>query len=146
MKGCENGAVEPSTAGVKDDLLRETAGCLPASRHEEIAMIVDPADRAIVKWALDHAAPFYYANERDLPQPCLKVQCGCVTAFFSQGKLTRVQARADSALFGEMFCEFAQLFELCGRPDSLMEEDAAVIGAPSRLWRSDPPGYEPNVG
>jgi hypothetical protein len=111
----------------------------PQDCREEVAVIVDPADRAIVKWALDRAAAFYYARERDLPQPCLKVQCGCVTAYFSRGRLTRLQAHADSGLFDEMFCELAQLFELCGRALSFVDEDAAVIEGPRGLRFGDPP-------
>lgn len=111
----------------------------PQYGREEVAVIVDPADRPIVKWALDRAAAFYYARERDLPQPCLKVQCGCVTAYFWRGRLTRLQAHADSGLFDEMFCELAQLFELCGRPASFVDDDAELIEGPRGLRFGDPP-------
>ena len=60
-------------------------------------MIVASEDRAIVEWALNRAAPFYYAREPDLPDPCLKVHRGHVTAYFSGGQLARPANGAATA-------------------------------------------------
>lgn len=75
-------------------------------------MLVDPADRHVVEWAARHASPCYYTNEPGLPSPCLKVQCGAVTAYFSQGRLARLWAQADSPLLGDMFKSLTQIFAL----------------------------------
>ena len=79
-------------------------------------MIVEPADRDIVKWAVDHAVPCYYTREQGLPTPCLKIHCGHVTAFFCRGRLTRLWAHADHAFLDDMFAELTQLFALCVSP------------------------------
>ena len=76
-------------------------------------MIVEPADRDIVKWAVDHSVPCYYASESGLPAPCLKLQCGHVTAFFCRGQLTRLWAQADYEFVDQMFAELTEMFRLC---------------------------------
>jgi hypothetical protein len=76
-------------------------------------MLVHPADRVIVKWAMDHSAPHYYTSEADLPSPCLKVQCGYVTAYFHEGELVRLWAHADGECLDDMFVQMTQLFGLC---------------------------------
>ena len=76
-------------------------------------MVVEPADQDIVAWANGRSSPWYYIAERGLPQPCLKVQCGHVTAFFHRGRLTRLWAHADGPLLDDMFAELTQVFGLC---------------------------------
>ncbi len=78
-------------------------------------MIIESADRDIVKWAVDHAVPWYYTRESDLPQPCLKLQCGHVTAYFHRGALTRLWMQADRDFFDDMFMELTRLFNMCTR-------------------------------
>ncbi len=79
-------------------------------------MTENPADSRVIEWARQRAAPHYYTDEANLPTPCLKVQCGHVTAYFCQGRLTRLWAHADSDLLDEMFAELTQLFSLYPRP------------------------------
>jgi hypothetical protein len=78
-------------------------------------MIVEPGDMEIVKWAVDRAKPCYYTREQGLPQPCLKVHCGNVTAYFCQGELTRLWAHADGGLLEDMFGELLQILRFAGR-------------------------------
>ncbi|HEY3245194.1 MAG TPA: hypothetical protein VGM03_17775 [Phycisphaerae bacterium] len=85
-------------------------------------MIVHPADRDIVKWAMDRSAPYYYTREQELPQPCLKVHCGHVTAYFFQGALVRVWAHADEPALEDMFVELGQLLALCEGNDPAPDE------------------------
>ncbi len=80
-------------------------------------MIVHPADRNIVKWAIDHSSPCYYTREPDLPNPCLKVQCGHVTAYFCRGRLARLWAHADGDQFDDMFADMTQILRFFGHPN-----------------------------
>jgi hypothetical protein len=87
-------------------------------------MIVHPADREIVNWALDRAAPWYYTHEHELPQPCLKVHCGHVTAYFCRGALVRVWAHADEPLLDDMFAQLSELLTLCSQDDAEAPRDS----------------------
>jgi hypothetical protein len=78
-------------------------------------MIVEPGDREIVRWAAERSLPCYYASERGLPDPCLKVHCGHVTAYFCRGRLSRLWAHADGACLDEMFAGLTDVFALCAR-------------------------------
>ncbi len=80
-------------------------------------MIVDPQDKRIVKWAVDRCSPWYYTKEEGLPDPCLKVHCGYVTAYFTKGRLQRILTHADRKGMDDMFAELMQVFALCAEPD-----------------------------
>ncbi len=81
--------------------------------------MIDPHDHHITQWAARRGSPWYYTQERGLPSPCLKVQCGYVTAYFHQGRLVRLWAQADSAGLNELFMELTQIFRLKTGPDPL---------------------------
>ncbi len=86
-------------------------------------MIVEPADREIVKWAVDRLIPWYYTSERGLPPPCLTLHLGHVTAYFRRGRLVRVRTHSDEDGFDDMFSEFLVLFDLCGQWRRIQVED-----------------------
>ncbi len=86
-------------------------------------MIVEPADREIVKWAVDRLVPWYYTRERGLDRPCLSVHFGHVTAYFCRGRLKRIRTHSDADGFDDMFSEFLVLFELCGQSRTVRVED-----------------------
>lgn len=102
-------------------------------------MNVDLADGNLVKWAVDHGLPFYYTQECGLPNPCLKIHLGHVTAYFCRGQLTRLWAHADRACLDDMFEQMMKIFELCGRCRSLIQHDESRIYWKQRIEMSDPP-------
>ena len=98
-------------------------------------MVVDPVDREIVAWAADRSAPCYYTHEDELPLPCLKVHCGHVTAYFCQGRLTRLWAQADHSFLDDLFAELTDLFALCARlPGARHAVDAYGKGTGLLRW------------
>ena len=109
-------------------------------------MIVEPGDSVIVKWAIDHLLPWYYTHEKGLPDPCLKIHFGDVTAYFCKGRLTRVWAYANAARLDDMFGELLQLFKLCGHARMMLFEDVLAVpkgpgfSTPEPHERSRPPG------
>jgi hypothetical protein len=94
-------------------------------------MIVHPADREIVSWASERRSPHYYTSEAGLPDPCLKVHCGHITAYFSEGRLERVWAQADGPRLDDMFAELTELFRLCAcSPDRTNARAGMTLSAP----------------
>ena len=99
-------------------LLRLQTGFL--NEVVEVTVIVNHADREIIKWAVDRMLPWYYTRERGLPDPCLKVHFGHITAYFYRGQLVRLWTQADQGSLDDMFCELMVLFDLCGSPRSIL--------------------------
>ena len=77
-------------------------------------MRVEPTDRHIASWARGMSAPCYYVSEPNMTAPCLKVQCGHLTAYFRRGRLIRLWAYADCSELEDMFKQLTQLFRHCG--------------------------------
>ncbi len=102
-------------------------------------MTEETADRDLVKWAAEHALPFYYTTEDGLPSPCLKIHFGYVTAYFCRGQLTRLWAHADRAFLDDMFEQLMRIFELCGRCRSLVLYEQVQEYWANRLTDCDSP-------
>ncbi len=98
-------------------------------------MIVEQADREIVKWAVDRLLPWYYTRERGLPEPCLKIHFGHITAYFCRGQLARLWTHADRGGLDDMFGELMVLFDLCGSPRSILS--GTTSGSRLRRFQSD---------
>ena len=81
------------------------------TRHQA----TDARDAPVIRWARGRSAPWYYTSEPGLPVPCLKVQCGYVTAYFHHGRLARLGAQADAHAMNDLFAERIQLFGLTCR-------------------------------
>ncbi len=105
-------------------------------------MIVNLADRGLVTWAVEHGTPVYYTQEQGLPNPCLKIHFGHVTAYFCKGQLTRLWAHADRAYLDEMFEQLMKIFELCGCCRSLVQFDEAKLYWKERVGMSKPSSPE----
>ena len=103
--------------------------------------MVHPADNNVVRWADDHRVPWYYTRERGLPHPCLKIQFGHLTAYFCRGKLTRLWAHADQCFLDDMFRQLVTLFELCGRPRSVVWGHGGTLPIERRMLLDDPPPF-----
>ncbi len=102
-------------------------------------MIVEPSDRELVKWAVDHSVPWYYAHEHGLPDPCLRIQYGHLTAYFCRGRLTRLWAHADEAFLDDMFQQLLELFDLCGPARRILFPGRNVSRSGRRALWDDPP-------
>ncbi len=103
-------------------------------------MLVETADQDIVAWAAKRSAPCYYTHEEHLPQPCLKVHCGHVTAYFCGGRLARLWAHADHTYLDDLFAELTDLFALCARLKGGQQAGPAVAGFTPRLrWGDSAP-------
>lgn len=76
-------------------------------------MIIHHADRAIVKWAIDHGFPHHYVREYGLPEPALRVCLGMSNAFFYAGKLLHWRADAPGRGMDQLMCELTSLFGVC---------------------------------
>lgn len=76
-------------------------------------MIVHPADRLIVKWAVDGGFTHCYAREYGLPDPCLRVHLGLSSAYFKEGQLVLWRAEADAKYLDQLMFELTRLFVFC---------------------------------
>lgn len=102
-------------------------------------MIVDLADRDLIRWAVENGLPFYYTQEFGLPSPCLKIHFGYVTGYFCRGQVTRLWAHADRAGLDDMFEQVMKIFELCGRCRSLVQHDESRTYWKQRIGADNPP-------
>lgn len=105
----------------------------------EQAVVVESMDREIVDWAASRSAPCYYTQEHELPEPCLKVHCGHVTAYFCGGRLTRIWAHADHTFLDDMFAELTDLFALCARLPAARGADNCPSWSAARVRLDDRP-------
>lgn len=97
-----------------------------ALNREAAAVILIPTDRDVIEWAEARGLRWYYTDDLGVPPPSLKVHCGCVTAYFQRGRLTRLRADADRELLDTMFEELAGLMSWtwAGRPDGIRRVQA----------------------
>jgi hypothetical protein len=103
-------------------------------------MLVHPADRKFVKWAIDRSVPCYYCHEPGLPDPCLKVHLGHVTVHVQRGRLLRLAAHADRGDLDAMFAELVDLFALCGRGDDISPAAHPDLARKLRVVLEEAPG------
>ncbi len=95
--------------------------------HEQNGPTPDePDDSAIMAWARENGLRYYYALEPALPERCLKVHFGHLTAYFCGGKLVRLWVHADGEYLDEVFYQLTQLFELCVRIGGYLAQQTAV--------------------
>ena len=76
-------------------------------------MIVHPADRRIVKWAVEEGFAYGYVREYGLPEPCLRVRLGMTTAYFHAGRLAHWRADAAADYLDQLMFELMRLFAFC---------------------------------
>lgn len=100
-------------------------------------MVIESQDRDIVNWARQRGLPCYYASEPGLDDPCLKIQCGHVTAYFNQGRLARIWAQADNGYLDALFSELTELFGIVSRSEPVQGDMRNVPSLERRLlWES----------
>jgi hypothetical protein len=85
------------------------------SQARDEIMIIHPADRFVVKWAVDHGFSYEYLREYGLPEPCLRVQLGVSSAFFKAGELVHWRADVQGCYLDQLMFELTSLFGLCGQ-------------------------------
>lgn len=76
-------------------------------------MVIHPADRHVVKWAIDHARPYEYVREYGLPDNSLRVELGVSRAYFKSGQLVHWRASVNGEHFDQLMFELATLVRLC---------------------------------
>jgi hypothetical protein len=83
-------------------------------------------DEEVVEWARQRAYTHYYCRERGLPDPCLKVHLGQVSAYFHEGQLVRLALQVDGELLDDACAHLRELLAMC-------EADAAYMVQQPRL-------------
>jgi len=86
-----------------------------------------PRDEPFLQWALHHHYRYYYTSERGLPEPCLKIHLGVVTAYLHHGKLIHLAIESEGGLLDEMMCELSLLFAQCARHNAYVEQAACRV-------------------
>jgi len=76
-------------------------------------MIVHPADRLAVKWAVEEGLEHQYVREYGVPEPALRIRLGLTTAFFHAGLLVHWRADAAADYLDQLMFELTQLFTFC---------------------------------
>ncbi len=87
-------------------------------------MHVDPADKSIVKWAVDRGLVFGYERDKGLPGTHLRLHIGFLTAFFRRGKLVHLAAAADGRHIDQLMWELSELFGLCAQNGGYSDQDS----------------------
>jgi hypothetical protein len=80
-------------------------------------MVIHPADRMLVNWAIESGHPFEYVREEGLPEPALRIQLGVSTAFFHNGKLVRWRADTRAEHMDQLMFELTSFFGFCSKTD-----------------------------
>lgn len=89
-------------------------------------MIVHPADRRIVQWAIERGYLFSYVREHGLPEPCLRVCLGQSSAFFKAGRLVHWLAQVDARRLDLLMFELTSLFGFCSSVRALPPQQAVL--------------------
>jgi len=103
-------------------------------------MHIDPADKRIVRWAVDRGLIFTYERNNGLSGTHLKLHIGLLTAFFRRGKLTHLSAAADGRHIDQLMRELTELFGLCAQARGYLDQQSASVDggkAPSAAEQTD---------
>jgi hypothetical protein len=112
QEAASSGPADSFRLHLPDGLLHERDG----------AMIVHPADRSIVKWAVEDGFVHGYVREYGLPEPALRVQLGMTTAFFHAGRLVHWRAEAAAQHLDQLMFELTRLFGFCHQAGAYPEQ------------------------
>lgn len=97
----------------------------------EPVVSAEPEDNEIIHWASANGLRYYYAAEPSLPDRCLKVHLGHITAYFQSGKLVRMWVQADGEYLDDVFYQLTQLFEICVQIDGYLDQQT-IVSLPNR--------------
>lgn len=95
-------------------------------------VIVHPADKSAVKWAIEHGYLFGYVREHGLPDPSLQIRLGFSIAFFNAGRLVQWRALADGRDLDELMKELASLLGFCTLSRGYLPEEYTPLKFGSR--------------
>jgi hypothetical protein len=90
-------------------------------------MHIHPADRDIVKWAIDKGLMFSYERNNGLQGMHLKLHIGMLTAFFRNGKLAHLAGAADGRHLDQFMWELTELFGLCAENGGYLDQDTVTL-------------------
>lgn len=79
-------------------------------------------DEVVVEWARQRTYTHYYCRERGLPDPCLKVQLGQVSAYFHEGQLVRLAMQVDGELMDDACARLRELLAMCEADGAYMTQ------------------------
>ena len=91
-------------------------------------MHIHPADRHVVKWAIERGLIFSYERNNGLSGTHLKLHMGLVTAFFRHGKLMHLNAATDGRHVDELMRDFTELFSLCAQAQGYLDQSRSFGG------------------
>ncbi len=100
-------------------------------------MIVHPADRQIVTWAVEEGFAYGYVREYGLPEPCLRVRLGMTTAYFHAGRLSHWRADAAADYLDQFMFELTRLFAFCRQAGAYPKQ--RIVLQPGQLAAAGPP-------
>ncbi len=103
-------------------------------------MHIDPADKRIVRWAVDRGLIFAYERNNGLSGTHLKLHLGLLTAFFRRGKLTHLTAAADGRHIDQLMCELTELFGLCAQARGYLDQQSAPVEGGESLGSAEKTG------
>ena len=89
-------------------------------------MIIHPADCSIVRWAIGQGFSYTYVREYGLPDPCLRVQLGVTSAYFSAGCLVLWRAEAYAKYMDQLMFELTRLFAFCAQVNAYPRQQVAI--------------------
>jgi hypothetical protein len=96
-------------------------------------MHIDPADKHVVKWAIDRGLVFCYERNSGLGGMHLRLHVGLLTAHFKRGKLVHLSAAASGHRMDELMRELTELFGLCAQSGGYLEQNPLGSEAASEV-------------
>jgi hypothetical protein len=109
-----------------------------AAGFAEVIMIIHPADRPVVKWAVDNGFIYGYRREHGLPDPSLLVQLGVSNAFFKEGRLVHLRADVDGSNLDQLMFELTSLFGICAAARGYLMQEV-FLSVQERACLDEPP-------
>lgn len=118
--------------------LASPAGAVSPDEKNEQAMIIHPADRDVVKWAVDQGFVYEYTREYGLPEPSLRIRLGLSSAFFLAGQLIHWRADVDAGYLDQLMAELTWLFGWCAIAKAYPQQEVFISPAERAALRFPP--------
>jgi hypothetical protein len=84
-------------------------------------------DEEVVEWARQRAYTHYYCREHGLPDPCLKVHLGQISAYFHEGQLVRLAFQVDGELLDDACAHLREVLAMCEADGAYMPQQPRPV-------------------